>query len=54
MFVTQTAFKRNKHYYDALKVSEAEHRNAQKRRKPKHPHRYHEDKVDHTFLSAKK
>ena len=54
MFVTQSAFKRNKHYYDALRVSQVEHKNAQKRRKPKQPHRYHDDKVDQTFLNANK
>ena len=54
MFSTQTAFRRNKHYYDALKISEVEHQNALRRRKPKQTHRYHEDKVDQSFQSAKK
>ena len=31
-----------------------EHKEAQKRRKPKHHHRYHGDKVDQAFFSAKK
>ena len=54
MFTTQETFKRNKHYFDALKISELEHSDAKKRRKPKQYHRYQEDKVEKAFQSAKK
>ena len=54
MFTTQSTFRRNKHYYDAIKMSAAEHTDAQRRRKPKDNHRYPSDKIQTSFQSAKK
>jgi hypothetical protein len=54
MFTTQEAFKRNKLYYDALKVSDSERVNAQKRRMPHSINRYNDQKIDQSFQSAKK
>jgi hypothetical protein len=53
-FTTRSTFRRNRHYYDALKIREAEHQHAQQRRRPRADSRYKDGKVHQAFRSAKK
>jgi len=54
MFTTQEIFKRNKIYYDAIKISDGERAKAKNRRKPHSISRYNDQKIDHSFQSAEK
>lgn len=53
-FTTYETFRRNKHYYDALKISEVEHLKEKQRRKPKVFDSDKEHMIDNAFHSAKK
>jgi LAS superfamily LD-carboxypeptidase LdcB len=54
MFSTQEAFKRNRNYYDVLKINEQEHYNEKKRRKPNLLKVEASTRIESTFQSAKK